>query len=331
YSVKVFVDTVGIVPELDYTNNILFRNFTVYPRTNVSIECELRLLSVEAEGSLAYRIVINNTGELADRFNLTVEKLPSGWVYSFIQNNTDIKTVLLNPGEEVQITLKIRTAATPTGDIVFSVVVSSQSDLRVKRYLELTARVTPKPSLLQWLWLIPLVVSAILLATAITIAIRKRAIPKKVKFEVGLNYLIKEEVPTVCFKLFKNATKTLPGLCLTTTFPAKVREKHGLKVPVFWLSETETKEEKRLDPRRLEFEIMEVISDFARDKGKCIVLIEGYELLVIANGIERTVKFIKKICDIISKVGGSLIVSINPLALSKENVSVTEKEFDVVV
>ena len=76
-----------------------------------------------------YYIDIENTGNVHDTFSLTVEDLPSNWLYSFSESE-----VSLDPGESTTITLEIepyRHWTTTPGDYEFSVnATSNEAPLR---------------------------------------------------------------------------------------------------------------------------------------------------------------------------------------------------------
>jgi hypothetical protein len=148
----------------------------------------------------------------------------------------------------------------------------------------------------------------------------------------GYSYMIKESTSIWSFGVFKNGIATkVPGLCLTSTYPKKIREIYGLgDAPIYWLSEATGTEEKSLNPRRLEFEITRTISDFVKNKNGALVLIDGLEYLLLVNGFEKIINFIKSISDIISQNKAILIVPVNPEALDKKELTILERAFDKV-
>ena len=59
-----------------------------------------------------------------------------------------------------------------------------------------------------------------------------------------------------------------------------------------------------------------------------VLIIDGVEFLILINGFERVMTFIKKMNDIMSATASTLITSINPSAFSEEKLSIIEREFD---
>ncbi|MFA5771856.1 MAG: DUF835 domain-containing protein [Thermoplasmata archaeon] len=157
-------------------------------------------------------------------------------------------------------------------------------------------------------------------------------ISPKVKHRLmqGYSYIVKESTSIWSFDVFKNGIAAkVPGLCLTSTYPKKIREIYGLgDTQIYWLSEASGSEEKALNPRRLEFEITRTISDFVKNKNGSLILIDGLEYLLLVNGFEKIINFIKSISDIMSQNKATLIVPVNPEALDKKELTIFERAFD---
>jgi hypothetical protein len=147
--------------------------------------------------------------------------------------------------------------------------------------------------------------------------------------EAGYSYLIKEPKPKACFELFRTAVKTSEGLCISSTFPKKVRKEFELddKIEVRWLSDT-TYYDDVLDPRRLNFEIFETIRGFAQDHERSVILLDGIELLISANGFQEVVKFLKSVTDMISITNSTFVVSFVTGTLDEREEKILEKRFD---
>lgn len=146
----------------------------------------------------------------------------------------------------------------------------------------------------------------------------------------GYSYMVKEGTSTWSYGVFKNSIAAkVPGLCLTSTYPTKIREIYGLgDILIYWLSEATGSEEKTLNPRRLEFEITRTISDFVKNRSDALILIDGLEYLLLVNGFEKIINFVKSISDTISQNKATLIVPVNPEALDKRELTILEKAFD---
>jgi hypothetical protein len=151
------------------------------------------------------------------------------------------------------------------------------------------------------------------------------------QLESGYNYLIEEPQPKRSFEFFKAKTgKGAKGLCISTSYPKKIIEEYGLHgTTVYWLSELEF-DNQSLHPRRLDFEVTRAIQNFVKSNPSSVLIIDGVEFLILINGFERVMTFIKKMNDIMSATASTLITSINPSAFSEEKLSIIEREFDKV-
>jgi|GEM_PF-2380463 len=151
------------------------------------------------------------------------------------------------------------------------------------------------------------------------------------ELELGLNYLILGTNPKVAFSVLKTfVTLGASGLVLSTTFSEKLRKTYGLdNVELRWFTDTTT-EEGTIDPKRLDFEATRTISNFIKEKEKAVIMIDGLEYLVVENGFDNVLRFIKKINDISSVNGATLLMSVNPKSMSQDELSVLMKDFDVI-
>jgi hypothetical protein len=149
------------------------------------------------------------------------------------------------------------------------------------------------------------------------------------QLESGYNYLIEEPQPKRSFEFFKaKVGKGAKGLCISTSYPKKIIEEYGLHgTTVYWLSELEF-DNQSLHPRRLDFEVTRAIQNFVKSNPSSVLIIDGVEFLILINGFERVMTFIKKMNDIMSATASTLITSINPSAFSEEKLSIIEREFD---
>jgi len=156
-----------------------------------------------------------------------------------------------------------------------------------------------------------------------------KVIPKQL--EKGFNYLVMDHDPKTAYAIFSSLiSEEQPGLCISTSFPAKLRREHGLEhAEVLWLSDTST-DQTTLDPKRLEFEITRTISKFVKEHEGAVMMLDGMEYLVIENGFEKVLKFLKKTSDMASMNQATIVVPISPNAFSEDEMTVLKKEFDTV-
>jgi len=147
--------------------------------------------------------------------------------------------------------------------------------------------------------------------------------------EHGFNYIIMEERTDKSYELFRQFLDDgVPGFCITTTFPTKLIKRYGLQeAKVVWLSEAESDME-RYNPKRLDFEITKNINNFVKTNDESVLLLDGFEYLVLENSFENVMKFIKKVNDLASMTNSTVLVPINPEAFSREEMTLLQKEFD---
>jgi hypothetical protein len=327
YTLMVFLNTTKNILGENVENNKIFRNFTVYPPTAVTLSPFPSLLTTGPLGILSYTITITNIGQVNDTYNLTVEDLPSDWFYSFIYNSNEIKNVTLKPGESIEILLKVK-SGDKSGTYHFRVVASSQKDPRAVYDIELTAKIKePFP----WYLLIIAVIAAAVI-TAVGVLVKTGVLvvkgkPEKVKVEQGYNYLIKGTDVRKAYAVFMQLMKKTPGLCITSTHPRKRRDEYKLKCQIYWLTDVTKTDEKTLHPERLDFELFKTVNDFVTGKHG-VIMLDGLEYLVHVNGFERTMDFIDSIRDAISTHKGTLVVPANPSVFKEEELGMLEKRFD---
>lgn len=150
---------------------------------------------------------------------------------------------------------------------------------------------------------------------------------------LGYNYLIVDDNPAVAYEEFKTVRqRDVPSLCISTTFPDKLGKEFDVEgTDLYWLSDTATDPSvKTLDPKRLDFEMMRAISNFLKENPKGAVMIDGLEYLVVENGFDRVLRFVKKINDMASVSDATIIIPLTPSSLGKDEFTMLKKEFDKV-
>ncbi|MCK4717748.1 MAG: DUF835 domain-containing protein, partial [Thermoplasmata archaeon] len=65
-------------------------------------------------------------------------------------------------------------------------------------------------------------------------------------------------------------------------------------------------------------------------KEEGVILLDGLEYLIVENGFDTVLKFIKKITDIASMDEATFLVMVDPSSISEDELSVLRKEFDFV-
>ncbi|MCX8173449.1 MAG: DUF835 domain-containing protein [Thermoplasmata archaeon] len=151
----------------------------------------------------------------------------------------------------------------------------------------------------------------------------------EVPLEKGYSYLIFESKTEKAFEIFGDMIKDSPGLCITTTYPDKVREKYGIgSATIYWLSDTETPAVPVVKPSRMEFEIMRAITSFIKSNKNAVILLDGFENLVLGNNFLDALKFMKKVNDVAAMHHATVLVPISPKAFDEKDMYTLRKEFD---
>ncbi|MEW5760223.1 MAG: DUF835 domain-containing protein, partial [Candidatus Thermoplasmatota archaeon] len=126
---------------------------------------------------------------------------------------------------------------------------------------------------------------------------------QKYELDTGSTYIIKEEKPEKSFEIFLDyITHGISGLCITRTFPGKIREKYRImKVPIVWLSTKEPvertdvmvdKPEHYVQPSSIAH-VTVIISDFLSKCDKGIILIDGLSYLISNYGYDIVLRMVQ--------------------------------------
>src|SRR3990170_1984513 len=119
------------------------------------------------------------------------------------------------------------------------------------------------------------------------------------------------------------------GLVLSRTFPEKLEKEFPLPgAEVWWLTDSVKAEGRTLDPKRLDFEVMRTLKNFAQAHPGGAILLHGVEFLVVQNSLEKVLTFLKQVSDACAPGGMTLLVPVAPDALGTEGLSRLEREFE---
>ncbi|MCK4266772.1 MAG: DUF835 domain-containing protein, partial [Thermoplasmata archaeon] len=151
--------------------------------------------------------------------------------------------------------------------------------------------------------------------------------------ETGFNYLVICDEHEIAYELFVSMLKKgNTGLAISTTFPDKLRKSYDMsQSDIVWLTDTSVQDQKTINPHRLEFEMMRMYAGFVKGNPKSVVMLDGFEYLVVENGFEKVFKFIKKVNDLSSVNSATLFVPIGTDSLEPDQLGTLKKEFDKVV
>jgi hypothetical protein len=146
--------------------------------------------------------------------------------------------------------------------------------------------------------------------------------------ERGIGYLIMEENPTQSYQLFSNLIdKGIQGLCITRTFPAKVKTSYYFEgVSLLWLSRS--RDESSILPTNLGGLLREV-KDFIEENEKSVVLFDGLEYLTVHNDFQKVLKLVHGLNELTAINNAMLIIPLNPSTLDHEKVALLKRDLRI--
>jgi len=150
--------------------------------------------------------------------------------------------------------------------------------------------------------------------------------------KAGNNYLVIDVDGKRAYNMIRSMGLTgRPALVLTSEFPGKVREEHGLgeDFEVKSLSET-TGDIDSVDIKNLEGDAMETASTFLMTTKKSGLLMDGIAAVISANTFEDALAFVKMVNDLAKVHGGSVILWFDRNALPESQGKALSDEFDEV-
>ena len=149
-----------------------------------------------------------------------------------------------------------------------------------------------------------------------------------IPIERGFTHIIEEKGMKQSYQAFRNLVSSVPGLCLSTTYPDKVRTDRNLgKTPIIWLTES-TSSEMALNPWRLDFEISYTVKNFMEENPETVILIDDLEYLNSLNGFDKMMDFVKSLNDTASINNSTTIAPVNPSAFDPDKFHILAGAFD---
>ncbi len=150
---------------------------------------------------------------------------------------------------------------------------------------------------------------------------------KSYSLKLKKTYLIKEVKPTLGFRLFVESINVgYKGLCISRMNPKTVISRYKMEdYPILWLSEMDT--DKSVEPTELE-QLSYTILKYINENEQSIVLLDGLIYLINHNSFNTVLRFIQNIKDEVSIKKATMIVTLNPNALSEQELSILESELD---
>jgi len=145
----------------------------------------------------------------------------------------------------------------------------------------------------------------------------------------GKNYLVVDQDPHNAFAMIRALGKTdRQAMCLTTQFPGKVRSDYDMEsVEIKWFSDSTTDID-NVNPKDLDGDPMEVVSTFLMTTKGAGVMLEGIDTLIEMNGFEKVLNFVKKINDLASTHGSTIILAMNKKKVTESQFKAISELFD---
>jgi len=146
----------------------------------------------------------------------------------------------------------------------------------------------------------------------------------------GRGYLVEESRPETSHNLMVALMREgYRGLAITRGHPQRLKQKAGeLPAQVLWLTDRESQKEMTLPPS-LE-RLMLTIDEFMDADGSKVILLDDIQYLISNTTFEGVVRFIRSVVDRVQESPSVFILSVNPLSLTPRDLSIFEREMEVI-
>ncbi len=146
-----------------------------------------------------------------------------------------------------------------------------------------------------------------------------------IELEPGEAYLVTQG-QNRAMKVFTQAlSKGHPGLCITRTYPDKLKESWDLDgARVYWLTDDGTKAKGAI--QSLE-DLEATVRKFLDGADKGVILLDGLEYLFVQNSFTEVMKLLQGMRDALPERGAKLIIPIDLLALVRRQRALLAREF----
>ncbi len=150
----------------------------------------------------------------------------------------------------------------------------------------------------------------------------------KYKLGAGRSFIVKGD-PARAYEIFLDqARHGVRGLCVSKLEPDKVRERYGLeKTVIIWVTFREART--AVSPRDLE-RAKSIASRVAKLVGEGVILMDCFDVLKTANGFKLAMRFLMEINEMVAASKWSMLVSIDPLAFTDEQLAGLGRELEEV-
>jgi hypothetical protein len=163
-----------------------------------------------------------------------------------------------------------------------------------------------------------------------SIGVLEKMVPPPYKPPAPGNYLIEERVPKRAFKIFTEAVaRGLPGLCISTSHPADLRREYAEidRATILWLAKAEL--DYAVHPSNLGI-VRDKILDFLSTNENAVVLLDGFEYLVTANGFDVALKFLHDLRETVVLRHARLFVPIAPEVFETKRLELLKRYLRVI-
>jgi len=144
------------------------------------------------------------------------------------------------------------------------------------------------------------------------------------KLEPGYSYLIKGKMEKA-FEIFTDQVfGGFEGLCFTREIPSRVRQRYGLEnTPLVWLRKERVENETAV----YSLEDLSFVTDQFLKKAKHgVVLLDGFEYLVVNHGFESCIQFLQLTRSKFEEYNGTFIIPILEGTLEEKQFKLLERE-----
>jgi len=149
------------------------------------------------------------------------------------------------------------------------------------------------------------------------------------EIKAGRNYIVAASDPHNAFMMIRAMHLSgKPTLCLTTSFPGKIRSDYDLgEMDIKWLSDSTTDID-NVNPKDLEGDSMEIVSTFLMTTKGSGVMLDGVDQLISINGFDKVLAFVKKLNDLAKTHGSTIVLSVNKQGLPEDQYKRLSDSFD---
>ncbi len=149
---------------------------------------------------------------------------------------------------------------------------------------------------------------------------------------VSKNYLVIDRDPVMAYRMIRAmGISGRAAMVMTSEFPGKIRADHelGEDVDVRWFSDSTTDID-NVDPKDLDGDAMEIASTFLMTTKRAGLMIDGLDVLIELNGLEKVVAFIRRLNDLAMIHGSSILLFLDRSWVDDDQFTRISDEFDEV-